>query len=212
MAPPFFRDTGLLIPCNENTVGIYVPPLLLRAVLVSAHGRFKREKGITRAEITAAELQHWASLIEDAERPALMSSRDGKLLKPVPKQDRLSRDVMLENLYRLPVDFKPKLISAWSRGAEQCCGSWQHPRGRTEKINPTDAKMRSRRERAWASSPGGSALAGLPQGWGLQAIPEGAEHAMLLTGAQSHDGKREKPESARGAGGTTRGQRRSWME
>ena len=34
-------------------------------------------------------MQHWADSIEDAQQPILMSSRDGKLLKPVPSASRL---------------------------------------------------------------------------------------------------------------------------
>lgn len=35
-------------------------------------------------------MQYWLDFIEDAQQPILMSSRDGKLLKPVPLASRLS--------------------------------------------------------------------------------------------------------------------------
>ena len=35
-------------------------------------------------------MQYWLDFIEDAQQPLLMSSRDGKLLKPVPPASRLS--------------------------------------------------------------------------------------------------------------------------
>ena len=34
-------------------------------------------------------MQYWVDSIEDAQQPILMSSRDGKLLKPVPASSRL---------------------------------------------------------------------------------------------------------------------------
>ena len=43
-------------------------------------------------------MQHWADSIEDAQQPILMSSRDGKLLKPVPAAARLSPARLLQCL------------------------------------------------------------------------------------------------------------------
>ena len=40
--------------------------------------------------VASGVLQYWLDFIEDAQQPILMSSRDGKLIKPVPPASRLS--------------------------------------------------------------------------------------------------------------------------
>ena len=42
--------------------------------------------------------QYWAGLIEDAEAPNPLSSRDGKLLRLVPLEKRLTRIQLADNL------------------------------------------------------------------------------------------------------------------
>jgi aminoglycoside N3'-acetyltransferase len=60
--------------------------------------------------------QHWAALIEDAQRPALLSSRDGKLLKPVPSPTCLTFDELAAALTSLPRVFLLKLVAGWAKG------------------------------------------------------------------------------------------------
>lgn len=65
--------------------------------------------------------QHWAFLIDQAERPNPLSPREGKLLKLVPMEQKLPRLQMVENLKvavsgRLRKDSPHLLILTWSAG------------------------------------------------------------------------------------------------
>lgn len=65
--------------------------------------------------------QLWAVRIEAAQAPLLMSSRDGRLLRPVPVEARLAPGVLREALTlaaggRLAADARSLLCGAWQRG------------------------------------------------------------------------------------------------
>ena len=62
------------------------------------------------------DAQHWSCLIREAESPAMFSSRDGKLLKPVPRPNRLSKEALQQHLRDLPDELTSQLLSAWSHG------------------------------------------------------------------------------------------------
>lgn len=65
-------------------------------------------------------LQYWAKCIVTAEAPNPLSSRDGRLLKPVPKQDRLAQPELIQKLQeagKKTHDLQTKLLcQAWSMG------------------------------------------------------------------------------------------------
>ena len=66
--------------------------------------------------------QLWAVRIEAAQAPLLMSSRDGRLLRPVPVEARLAPGALREALTlaaggRLAADARSLLCGAWQRGA-----------------------------------------------------------------------------------------------
>ena len=65
--------------------------------------------------------QLWAVRIEAAQAPLLMSSRDGRLLRPVPLEARLAPGALREALIlaaggRLAADARSLLCGAWQRG------------------------------------------------------------------------------------------------
>lgn len=47
----------------------------------------------------------------------MLSSRDGRLLKPVPFQCSLSSEELADKLTSLPPAFLRKLVACWARGA-----------------------------------------------------------------------------------------------
>lgn len=68
-------------------------------------------------------MQQWAGLVEDAQQPILMSARDGKLLKPVPREQRLSPDKLATQVESavqkqdfLAAEARRALCQAWVRG------------------------------------------------------------------------------------------------
>lgn len=66
-------------------------------------------------------MQYWASLIADAERPSLLSPREGKYLKRVPPEGSLSEADVAANLEhsirsRLYEDSPLLLLTFWSEG------------------------------------------------------------------------------------------------
>lgn len=74
-------------------------------------------------------LQHWAALIEDAQKPILLSKRDGKLLRPVPSEVRLSPDRLglclaaaLEKKH-VGAEARRLLCNAWNRGERTVAGT-----------------------------------------------------------------------------------------
>ena len=74
-------------------------------------------------------LQQWARLIESAQKPILLSKRDGKLLRPVPSELRLSPDKLqlcLEAaLEKIPLAAEARrlLCNAWSKGGWICAAT-----------------------------------------------------------------------------------------
>eukprot|EP00873_Tetraselmis_striata_P007391 jgi/Tetstr1/427655/TSEL_017780.t1 len=73
---------------------------------------------LQRPEMTSPLSERWAALIEDAQRPAMLSSRDGRLLKPVPFQCSLSSEELADKLTSLPPAFLRKLVACWARDKE----------------------------------------------------------------------------------------------
>ena len=72
-------------------------------------------------------MQHWADSIEDAQQPILMSSRDGKLLKPVPAVSRLSPARLLQCLQQacgkaphVATEARRMLCECWRMGEVPC--------------------------------------------------------------------------------------------
>ena len=67
-------------------------------------------------------MQHWGSLIDAAEEPLPLSSRDGKLLRLVPANQRLSRTELKAQLqvaltaHQLAPEARSVLAAAWQRG------------------------------------------------------------------------------------------------
>ena len=68
-------------------------------------------------------MQQWAGLVEDAQQPILMSARDGKLLRPVPREQRLSLDKLakqieaaLQKQELLAAEARKALCQAWVKG------------------------------------------------------------------------------------------------
>ena len=66
-------------------------------------------------------MQHWGFLIEAAEEPLPLSCRDGRLLRLVPANQRLSRDELTLQLqaaltvHQVTVDARSMLVAAWQR-------------------------------------------------------------------------------------------------
>ena len=77
--------------------------------------------------------QCWTAVIRDAEAPILLSARDGKLLKPVSPEHRLSADALLQTLcgqfgsapWRLQLARRLLLAGAWARrkGAQRAAAA-----------------------------------------------------------------------------------------
>jgi len=68
--------------------------------------------------------QLWAARVEAAQTPLLLSSRDGRLLRPVPPEARLAPAALHAALARaaggrLAADTRDMLCDAWERGARQ---------------------------------------------------------------------------------------------
>lgn len=69
-------------------------------------------------------MQQWAGQVEDAQRPILLSARDGKLLRPVPHEQRLVSDKLAKQLEAalhqqhsgLLAQARRMLSQAWVRG------------------------------------------------------------------------------------------------
>ena len=86
---------------------------------------------ITRtARIAAFLLQHWAALISMAEEPNPLSPREGKLLRLVPLEKRLTDDIIAGNLARaiasrLQADSPCLLIDLWTLGKEFAIQLWR---------------------------------------------------------------------------------------
>ena len=87
------------------------------------HMRFRFASSMHHCgEITHFDVQLWAVRIEAAQAPLLMSSRDGRLLRPVPVEVRLTPGALREALTlaaggRLAADARSLLCGAWRRGA-----------------------------------------------------------------------------------------------
>jgi len=69
-------------------------------------------------------VQLWAARVEAAQTPLLLSSRDGRLLRPVPLEARLAPAALHAALARaaggrLAADARDMLCDAWERGARQ---------------------------------------------------------------------------------------------
>ena len=66
--------------------------------------------------------QHWASRIKEAEEPLPLSSRDGRMLRLIPANQRLSHAGLKTQLQaaivgrQLAVDARCMLTAAWQRG------------------------------------------------------------------------------------------------
>ena len=81
----------------------------------------KRSSGL---KIFTMHMQYWLDFIEDAQQPILMSSRDGKLLKPVPLASRLSSgrlQYFLEQAMGRPhmaVEARRMLCDCWCGGED----------------------------------------------------------------------------------------------
>ena len=67
--------------------------------------------------------QQWVGLVEDAQKPILLSSRDGKLLRPVPAQRRLTHEKLARHMEaaltqreQLCCEARSMLCSAWAQG------------------------------------------------------------------------------------------------
>ena len=69
------------------------------------------------------DAQHWSCLIRDAESPAMFSTRDGRLLKPVPRPDRLSKEALQRHLRDLPDELTTQLLIAWTHGKHKAARS-----------------------------------------------------------------------------------------
>ncbi len=66
--------------------------------------------------------QHWTVLIQAAEEPLPLSSRDGRMLRLIPANQRLSNDGLMTQLqaaiaaHQLAVDARCMLTALWQRG------------------------------------------------------------------------------------------------